>query len=71
MKAGKQTQEMEIGRRIRLRWEAYGKIKYIFSMNISINLKTKVYNKCVLRPTYACDTWVITRNINNILKDEF
>lgn len=66
---GKQNQEMEIDRRIRLGWAAYGKLKHIFNMNIPLLLKSKVYNECILPAvTYGCETWVLTNRIKHKLE---
>jgi len=46
---------MKIDRK--LGWTEYGKLKKIFSMNIPMTLKGKVYNECILPVvTYGCES---------------
>lgn len=66
---GKANQELEINHRIHLGWAAYGKMRHVFSSNLPLKLKTKVYMECILPvTTYGCETWVLTKKILNKLK---
>jgi len=65
----KQNQEAEIERRVRLSWAAYGKLKSIINSNIPLNLKTKLYNECILPvTTYGAETWVLNQQTLNKLQ---
>lgn len=66
---GKGNQQIEIDRRIRQGWAAYGKLKDIFEMNIPLQLKRQLYNQCILPVvTYGAETWVLTKEIINKLR---
>ncbi|CAK1604107.1 unnamed protein product [Parnassius mnemosyne] len=58
---GKSNFDREVNRRIQLGWAAFGKLRHIFSSDIPQNLKTKLYNQCVLPVmTYGTETWSFT-----------
>lgn len=44
----KEYQRAEISRRIQLGWTAYGKLSNVFNSKLPQNLKTQVFNQCVL-----------------------
>lgn len=49
-------------------WTAYRKLKEIFDMEIPLNLKTELYNQCILPEiTYGTDIWVLTTAIVGII----
>ncbi|KAJ2938424.1 hypothetical protein O0L34_g12865 [Tuta absoluta] len=59
---GPQSQVKEVERRIQLGWAAFGKLKDVFKSQIPQNLKTRVFNQCVLPTlTYGAETWTLTR----------
>lgn len=69
VKMGKGNQELEIDRRIRLGWAAYGKMRYIFNSNLPLKLKAKIYMECILPvTTYGSETWTLTKRILNKLR---
>lgn len=63
IRVGKENQTAEIGRRIRLTWSAFGKMRYIFkNSGIPINLKRKVFDTCILPvATYGLETMAMTK----------
>ncbi|CAK1590282.1 unnamed protein product [Parnassius mnemosyne] len=61
VRLGKSNFDREINRRIQLGWAAFGKLRHIFSSGIPQNLKTRLYNQCVLPVmTYGTETWSVT-----------
>ncbi|CAK1586319.1 unnamed protein product [Parnassius mnemosyne] len=61
VRLGKSNFDREVNRRIQLGWAAFGKLRHIFSSDIPQNLKTKLYNQCVLPVmTYGTETWSFT-----------
>lgn len=70
VKLGKENQNAEIKRRIRLSWAAFGKLQYIFkNEDIPINLKRRVYNTCILPVTsYGLETMSLTKKSANKLR---
>ncbi|CAK1600548.1 unnamed protein product [Parnassius mnemosyne] len=56
VRLGKSNFDREVNRRIQFGWAAFGKLRHIFSSGIPQNLKTKLYNQCVL-PVMTDDLW--------------
>lgn len=63
IKLGKDNQRAEIPRRIGMSWTAFRKLRFILTnKDVPINLKTKVYNTCVLPvTTYGLETMTLTK----------
>ena len=64
------NQDKDIQRRIMAGWAAYAKHRDIFKRNLAIclNLKSQVYNSCVLSAmTYGAETWTLTKQTQNKL----
>ncbi|CAK1587710.1 unnamed protein product [Parnassius mnemosyne] len=60
------SNEVEIQRRIKIAWNKYWSLKEVFKSNMSIKLKTKTMDSCILPSlTYGCQTWKITKKIKN------
>ena len=55
----------EVQKRIRARWSAFGKYKFIFTnKEMPISLKRKTFNACIIPAmTYGCETWTLTKTI--------
>lgn len=57
----------EIERRVKLGWQAFGRLQFVFRTKLPLCLKRKVFDQCVLPVlTYGCETW--TTNIKAIQK---
>ncbi|KAL0839312.1 hypothetical protein ABMA28_016056 [Loxostege sticticalis] len=64
VKLGKENQETEINRRVRLGWAAFAKLDFAFRMNLTSSQKARIYNQCILPVlTYGAETWVTTKAI--------
>ena len=62
VKLSRDNQTTELSRRISLGWAAYGKLRDIFKTDISITLKRKAFNQCVLPVlTYGAETLTLTK----------
>lgn len=58
--------ELEVERRTKNTWNKYWSLGEIFKSNLSINIKTKAMNTCILPClTYACQTWKFSNKIKN------
>lgn len=70
IKLGKENQNAEVKRRIRMTWAASGKLSSVIKNNdIPINLKSKVFNTCILPVlTYGMETMALTVKSANRLK---
>src|SRR5271156_6674650 len=52
----------EISRRIQLSWAAFTKFRTIFTSELPLCLKKKLFNQCILPVmTYGCQTWTLTK----------
>ncbi|CAK1582477.1 unnamed protein product [Parnassius mnemosyne] len=61
VRLGKSNFDQEVNRRIQLGWVTFGKLRRIFSSGIPQNLKTRLYNQCVLPVmTYGTKMWSFT-----------
>ena len=62
------NQELEINRRVQLRWAAFGRPGYITKSNLPLSFKKKVFNQCTL-PTMTCaaKTWTLGENSDDKL----
>lgn len=70
LKLGKENQDAEIDRRIRLAWQAFGKLSFILkSRTFPIKLKAKIFDSCVLPVlAYGVETTTFTRKTINKLE---
>lgn len=56
----------EVERRINITWKKFWSLKEILKSDMTIKLKSKVMNSCLLPSlTYACQTWKLTRKVKN------
>ncbi|KAJ8871273.1 hypothetical protein PR048_027581 [Dryococelus australis] len=56
------SSSIDIFRRIKLGWQAFGKHSIVLKSNMPINLKKTVYDQCALPVlTYGCETWPLNR----------
>ena len=63
------SHETEIRRRISLGWAAFSKYGDVMNSNISVCLKRKIYNQCVLPVlTYGSETWGLTKKAERKLR---
>lgn len=61
-----QNNELEVERRINNTWKKFWSLKEILKSDMTIRMKTKVMNTCLLPSlTYACQTWKFTRKVKN------
>lgn len=61
-----QNNELEVERRVNIAWKKFWSLKEILKSDMTIRLKTKVMNTCLLPSlTYACQTWKFTRKVKN------
>jgi len=69
IKRGKENQTVEIKRRIKLTWIAFGKLSHIVKIpDIPINLKRTVSNASILPvTTYGLETKALTKKYTNNL----
>ena len=62
IRLGRDNQTCEIYRRIGLAWAAFGRLRGVFKGDISISLKSKVFDQCVLSVlTYGAETLTLTK----------
>ncbi len=60
--------EKEI-RRIGMEWSVFGKQNLVMNSNLSLSLKRKVYNQCILPVlTYGAETWRLTKELERKLR---
>ena len=65
----KNSQRVEISRRIQLGWTAFGKLCDVFNSKFPQYLKTQVFDQCVLPTlTYASETWSLNED-HGVFKD--
>ncbi|CAH2101778.1 unnamed protein product [Euphydryas editha] len=58
--------ELEVERRVNITWRKFWNLKEILKSDMSINLKSRVMNTCLLPSlTYACQTWKFTSKLKN------
>lgn len=67
---GKGNKEIEIERRRRLGWAAFGKLSHILKdRRIPQYLRTRIYEQCVVPViTYGAQTWTLTKTMVNKLR---
>ncbi|CAK1600115.1 unnamed protein product [Parnassius mnemosyne] len=66
---GKSNFDREVNRRMQLGWAAFGKLRHILS-GIPQNLKTRLYNQCVLPVMiYGTETWSFTAGRMRLLSE--
>ena len=73
VKLNKENQTVELKRRIRLAWVAFGKLSFILrNKKYPQYLKTRVYDQCVLPVlTYGSQVWTFTKaNMDKIAKTQ-
>ena len=59
----------EINRRCKMAWSSFGRLHFIFKSKLSICLKRKVYNQCVLPVMmYGCETWTLNAQTTQRLR---
>lgn len=59
---GRDNQTIELNRRIRLTWEAFGKLSHVFKSDLPTCLKRKTFDQCILPVlTYGAETLTLTR----------
>ena len=59
---GRDNQTIELDRRLRLAWVAFGKLNYVFKSSLPVCLKRKTFNQCVLPVlTYGAETLTLTK----------
>lgn len=62
IKVNRDNQTHELSRRSGLTWAAYGRLKHVFTSNIPVCLKRKVFDQCVLPVlTYGAKTLTLTK----------
>ncbi|KAI8434265.1 hypothetical protein MSG28_012359 [Choristoneura fumiferana] len=62
----KQSNDVEIERRIKGTWKKYWSLKEIFKSQMPMKIKKQVMDSCLLPSlTYACQTWKFTRRVKN------
>ena len=62
------NQELEINRRVQLRWIAFGRPGYITKSNLPLCFKKNVFNQCILSTmTCATKTWTLSENSDDKL----
>lgn len=69
----KENQEIEIKRRTKQAWAAFGRLNYILkNVKIPQHLRSKVFDSCILPVlTYGAQTWTMTkRNIDKLIKTQ-
>ena len=60
---------VEILNRTKLGWRAFGQMSPICRSNMSVYLKRKVFDQCILPVlTYGCDTWTLIAKVIQKLK---
>ena len=60
--------DIELSRRITAGWKAFWKYKDVLKSELSICMKRKIFNQCILSVlTYGCETWTSTKKINQRL----
>ena len=65
----KQSNELEVDRRITNAWKKFWSLKEILKGTIPINLKKKIMDSCVLPSlTYGCQTWKFTLRVKNKIR---
>ncbi|KAI8430300.1 hypothetical protein MSG28_000610 [Choristoneura fumiferana] len=64
MSLEKSGQDLEIQRRIRLGWAAFGKLSDVLRGDIPLNLKRRCFEQCVLPVlVYGAETWTLTQKV--------
>ncbi|GBP17400.1 Putative uncharacterized transposon-derived protein F52C9.6 [Eumeta japonica] len=63
-----ENNELEVERRVNITWKKFWSLKEILKSDMTIRIKTKVMNTCLLPSlTYTWQTWKFTRIVKNIL----
>lgn len=61
--------EKEITRRIKIGWNKYWALKRIFKTNLSLKIKSKVFNTCIIPAmNYGAQTWALREKDKNKLQ---
>lgn len=70
---GKENQKIEITRRTRLAWAAFGKLSYILkNEKIPLYMRRRIFDQCILPVlTYGVQVWTFTKhNIDRLAKTQ-